>query len=274
MPQFLGYTKEGYFFDERDKLILDFIAEHPGCTRKDISSGTGIPYSTVRYRCRKYELMGWIISKLIRRVYHYWIKRSRRMVVTSFVFTEEVAKRVEKEENYRTPVETERHIEVVVEVDKPDVIYLEPEYVMAVFLDYSAWAFSIGTPRGRRAKPDKTVWPARYFWLPEFIKKEQRRIRIKMKERLPEANIHVGSTDVMPSEYSRGEYFVRITYTDYDYPNNSFTEEKKFADALHKFKEGKFKYELVGWIIDVDNRNFKWGTPAWFKKKYGGGIKV
>lgn len=258
--------------DERDKLILDFISENPMCTRMDISLGTGIPYSTVRYRLKKYVLHGWINQEKYRRAYRYSLRRSRRMVVTSFQFTREVANKVRGEEY---PVERERHIEVIVEVDKPDMIDIEPEYVLAVFLDYSAWAFSIGTQRGRRAKPDKTEWPARDFWLGEFIKREQNRILKRMKERLPDARIAVGSTDVMPSRYMHGEYFVRITYTDYDYENNSFTEEKNFEKAFHEFKECRFKHELVGWIIDVDNRNFAWGTPAYFKKKYGEGrLKV
>jgi len=255
--------------DYRDRAILDFIADHPGCTRKDIVEGTGIPYTTVRRRARKLFLLRYIDFERVGRTVVHYIAREKRIAVTSFQFTEGQAKRVEKEYKWHTEVEAERHIEVVVEVDKPIFIDIEAEYVLAVFLDYSAWAFSIGTPRGRRAKPEKTVWPARWFWLPEYIKKEQRRIKEMMEKTLPEAQIHVGSTPFMESEYKGGEYFVRITYTDVEYPGNSFTEEKLFKDALHKHKEGEFKKELVGWIIDVDNRNFIWGTPKYFKEKYG-----
>ena len=262
-------------FTEREKIILDYIADNPGCTRTEIARGTGLTYWKVRHSVNKYVLYGWIDAVRVGRVYHYSIKRERRTVVTSFQFTPEQARRAGRSEEYVEEVmRRTRHIEVVVTVDKPAVIDIEPEYVLAVFLDYSAWAFSIGTYRGKKAKPMKVVWPARDFWLGEFIRKEQRRIKIKMQETLPSANIHVGSTDVMKSRYRGGEYFVDIVYSDYDYPKNSFSARKLFKKALHEYKEGKFKEKLVGWIMDVDNRNFRWGTVLYFKKKYGGGLKI
>ena len=265
------------------ECLVDYVAENPGASRSDVAKACGVSYWRARYWLDRlvkggfyykgeFQHEGWLNKKVevprprTRRI-TYYIRRHRLMNVWSF--------------NYKIypdqPIT--RHVEVIAQVDKPTFIYLSPNYIIRVLLEYSAWMFTVeNSLRAKRFAEE--VWGATLDkWMPKkyvakkrgiseedvekFLKSAwkilKKRRETKLKEAMYVPGLWVaGEVEEEPSGFKNGEIQVYIEYTDYDYPDNSFDAEKIFN--IHDWKSDKLKEKVVGWIIEVCYREFGWGT--------------
>ena len=267
------------------ECAADYVADNPRCTRIDVARHCGVSYSRVRYWLEKmvkggfyykgeFQHEGWLnkiveyIGPRARRVY-YELRRHRLMNVWSFNY-----------KLFEAPVT--RHVEVICEVDKPKFIFLSPNYVIRVFLDYSGFTFTIPSYRAAKYMRERYTMTLEK-WMPKQWVAKTHGVSVETVEKwLKEGARQVGfrktvvevpglwvagGVEEVDSEYGKGEVYVYLEYTDYDYPYNSF--ESEVTLSLEDWKRGELFKKLVAWILEVCMREFGWGQPGTALGKYG-----
>jgi len=234
------------------ECLLDFAAKNPGTSRDKAGKACGVTYWSARYHLEKLSSGGfywrgkkvevpWLWKEVkyprpwARRIY-YGVRRHKLRSVWSFKYTEERARELRRKRS----VSAERWVEVEAEVDKPVFVEVRPNYVISVLLDYSGWTYTV--PGSKRA--------ARLLGLKEWVQEAFPGSLYWVKGDLAEAK----------SEFRADELKVRVRYTDFDYPENSFERENVFGDSVEKWKAEKIKEEIVGWILRVCSEEFYWGV--------------